>query len=133
MSVARSPLRQLAPTRSRLVGTAGAAALTAGLGWLVGLPADRTAVVVGAVAVLALVARVAEPLESRWPDPPPSPTRPGWHGVASAQRLLEGAKRDDGDRRTLLARVDRLPVDDPRADEARRAAGARPTTSRSPR
>lgn len=146
MSPVRSPLRQLRPTGSRWVGAALAAGVVAGLGWFVGLGVDRTALGVVAAVALVLLARTAEPVEAWWPDPPALPTRPGWHAVASTQRLLESARTDTGDRDAARTRLDRLPADDPRVGEVRAVVGLRapgpptdrptsPTrpTSRSPR
>lgn len=108
-----------------------AAVATAGLGWFVGFPADRVALAVLAVVVLVLVARADEPVEGWWPEAASRPTRPGWHGVAATQRLLETARTDPGDRAVVRARLDRLPPDDPGALAVRRTVGL--SSTRPPR
>lgn len=129
----RSVLASLRPSPARLGAAALAVLLVAGLGWLVGAGAGRTALAAVAVAALGLLLRTSEPTETRWPDAPARRTRPGWHVVAGTQRAMEAARTDRDDRRTLARRLDAVQSGgpDPRLDAARAAVGLPVATPRS--
>lgn len=130
---ARSALHELRPTPGRLLGALATAAVVVGLGWFVGIEPGRVAGLAVAGAALVLLARVAPPVEASWPDAPGRRTRPGWHVVATTQRLLTSARTDRDDRAVVAARLDRLAGTgghDPRVDAARRAVGLRDAPGR---
>lgn len=139
---AHSVLREVRPSLQRCVLCGVAAVAVLALGWLVGVPPGRAALLAAAAVAVVLVARAAEPVEQYWPEPPGLRSRPGTQLLSSAQRQMESARTDRDSRWALQQRTDRLDPADPRVVAARRAVGlrgpagadaSRPTTGRSPR
>ncbi|MGJ7442426.1 hypothetical protein [Aquipuribacter sp. MA13-6] len=127
----RSPLRDAAPGPARWAGAVAAASAVVGLGLVGGVSPERSALLAAAAAVAVLAVRVAGD-DLTWPPRPARRTRPGWHGVATTLRQLEGARTDGGDRATLRARLARLERDGPHpaAGAVRAVVGGAATTGR---
>ncbi|WP_380165915.1 hypothetical protein [Jannaschia sp. R86511] len=107
-----SPLRQAVPGPGRWAGAVVTALLVAGMGTIGGIGPERSALLGAAAAVVVLTVRL-DGDDPPWPQPAARRTRPGWHGVATTLRQLEGARTDAGDRAALRARLARLEADGP--------------------